>query len=356
MLNNIDVHSGKILVVDDNSINISVLEAILRKDGFSNIETCAIPTDVCERYRQNQHDIILLDVHMPGLSGMDIMGLLTNEYPNRYLPIIVLTADTSPDVRLKALHSGAKDFITKPFDKAEVRLRVRNILHVALLQNALRDHNIKLEEKVFERTKQLEDAQIKLIECLAKAGEFRDNETGQHVYRMSKMSALLAEAMGLDEHECELILHASPMHDIGKIGIPDSILLHPGKLDSGAWDIMKNHADIGCQIMADVGGELLNTAANIARTHHERWDGTGYPAGLKGKDIPLHGRIVAVCDVFDALLSERPYKKPWSVDAAVAYIADNSGSHFDPGVVEVFQIVLPTMLAIREQHPDCGLH
>ncbi len=356
MLDSIDLLAGTILIVDDNAINVSVAEAILKKEGYAFIDTCTVPFEVRNRYRDKRHDIVLLDIHMPGLSGLDVMQQLIEDFPDDYLPILVLTADTAPDVRLKALANGAKDFITKPFDKSEMRLRVRNILQVQLMQKALRQYNETLEQRVQERTRQLQESQISLIECLGRAAEFRDNETGQHVIRMSRMSARLGEAMGLCASDCDMLLKASPMHDLGKIGIPDSILLKPGALEADEWATMKQHTEIGSRILADVGGELLNAAATIASTHHERWDGSGYPNGLKGEEIPVFTRIVSICDVFDALLSARPYKQAWAVEDAIDHIRHNSGSHFDPEVVRVFESVLPQLLQIRSEHPDSIRH
>ncbi len=347
-----DVHTGRILVVDDNPVNIAIVEKILNHEGYRHIDAVTDPTQVAGLYRDNHYDLILLDVHMPELSGFDVMAQLSHDNPEDYLPILILTADHSEKTRNLCLASGAKDFIGKPFDRVEVLLRVRNILEVRLLHRAVINHNILLEQKVRERTQQLYQAQVKLIECLGKAAEYRDNETGMHVIRMSHASAMLGKAMGLSESECEVILQASPMHDIGKIAIPDEVLLKPGQLEGKEWETMKTHAEVGAEILGDYDSQLMQVASLIARTHHERWDGEGYPQGLKGEEIPLYTRIVTVCDVFDALTSSRPYKNAWSVADAMAYLHENSGSHFDPRVVERFAEILEDVVALRDNFPD----
>lgn len=250
------------------------------------------------------------------------------------------------------LASGAKDFVSKPFERLEVLFRARNILEVRLLHKQLINHNEILEQKVMKRTAQLAEAQLKLIECLGKAAEFRDNETGMHVIRMSRASHLLAKTMGLPSEDCELILHASPMHDIGKIAIPDDVLLKPSQLKGDEWTKMKTHAEIGAEILESYDSELMQLAAVIARTHHERWDGSGYPAGLKREEIPLCTRIVSVCDVFDALTSTRPYKEAWPTEKAVNYLFSESGKHFDPYVVMSFSHIVDDIVALRKEHPD----
>ncbi len=347
-----DVHNGRILVVDDNPVNIAIVEKILNHEGYRHVDAVTDPTQVSRLYRESHYDLILLDVHMPEMSGLDVMAQLTRDNPEDYLPILILTADHSDETRNLCLASGAKDFIGKPFDRVEVLLRVRNILEVRLLHKAVINHNAQLEHRVRERTQQLYEAQVKVIECLGKAAEYRDNETGMHVIRMSHASAMLGKAMGLSESECEIILQASPMHDIGKIAIPDEVLLKPGHLEGQEWETMKTHAEVGAEILGDYDSQLMQVASLIARTHHERWDGEGYPQGLKGEEIPLYTRIVSVCDVFDALTSTRPYKNAWSVADAMAYLHENSGSHFDPRVVEHFVDIIEDVVSLRENYPD----
>ncbi|AFV00058.1 HD domain-containing phosphohydrolase [Simiduia agarivorans] len=346
------VHQGKVLIVDDNAVNIVIVEKILRQDGFNNIYSTTDAKSVRDLYREHDFDAILLDVHMPEMNGFDVMAELQADNPDDYLPILMLTADHTPETRHLSLSSGAKDFISKPFERVEVLFRVRNIVEVRMLHKEVLNANEVLEDKVRERTQQLYEAQIKLIECLGKAAEYRDNETGMHVVRMSQSSALLARQMGLSAEECEIILHASPMHDIGKIAIPDSVLLKPGKLEGKEWRTMQSHAEVGAQILASYDSKLMEVASIIARTHHERWDGKGYPEGLQGEEIPLYTRIVSVCDVFDALTSTRPYKVAWPVSKALGYLKENSGSQFDPQVVNEFIAIIDQVLEIRQQYPD----
>lgn len=346
------VHQGKVLIVDDNAVNIVIVEKILRQDGFNNIYSTTDAKAVRDLYREHHFDAILLDVHMPEMNGFDVMAELQADNPDDYLPILMLTADHTPETRHLSLSSGAKDFISKPFERVEVLFRVRNIVEVRMLHKEVLNANEVLEDKVRQRTHQLYEAQIKLIECLGKAAEYRDNETGMHVVRMSQSSALLARQMGLSAEECEIILHASPMHDIGKIAIPDHVLLKPGKLEGKEWRTMQSHAEVGAQILASYDSKLMEVASIIARTHHERWDGKGYPDGLQGEEIPLYTRIVSVCDVFDALTSTRPYKVAWPVSKALGYLQENSGSQFDPKVVTEFIAIIDQVLEIRQQYPD----
>jgi putative two-component system response regulator len=281
-----------------------------------------------------------------------VMAALRKAFPLDYLPVIVLTAAQEKQTRLRALSEGAKDFLTKPFDLVEATSRIRNILEVTLLHKRQRDQNRVLERLVRKRTQELHETRLEIIRRLGRAAEYRDNETGLHIVRMSHFSAIIGRAAGMSEYEADLMLNASPMHDIGKIGIPDRILLKPGKLDAEEWEIMKTHAAIGARILSGHESELMEMAQMIALSHHEKWDGSGYPHGLRGEEILLEGRIVALADVFDALTSERPYKKAWPLEQAFAEIRRLSGIHFDPHLVEVFQQVLPQILAIREQYRE----
>jgi putative two-component system response regulator len=255
---------------------------------------------------------------------------------------------------LRALDQGARDYLTKPFDRSELLARVRNLIEAHRLHKLVRDENALLEARVHERTRELRNTRLQIVQRLGRAAEYRDNETGYHILRMSHTSALLARSLGWDPGRCELLLHASPMHDIGKIGIPDHILLKPGKLSPEEWEIMKTHTTIGAHILEGDDSDVLTLAREIALTHHEKWDGTGYPQGLAADDIPVAGRIVAIADVFDALTSERPYKTAWGVDQAVDFLKHNSGAHFDPALIEVFIGRLPEVLAIRTRYAEPG--
>ncbi len=351
---NRDVHLAKILLVDDNPVNLQVLTGILKKDGYSSITATTEPTQVLSLYKQHHYDLIILDIHMPELTGFDVMSQLNTHFPSDFLPIIVLTADDYGETRDQALASGARDFMRKPFNNREVLLRARNLIETVFLHKELLNQNEMLDQRVRERTEQLYYSQVKLIECLGKAAEFKDNETGMHVVRISKSTGIIARAMGLPQHDVELIEQASPMHDIGKIGIPDRILLKPGKLEGEEWLTMQSHSLLGANILDDDknDSELLKMAAEIALTHHERWDGKGYPSGLQGEEIPLYTRITTVCDVFDALTSRRPYKDPWSNEKALQYIKSQSGSAFDPKIVTCFEAVLEDIIEVKNTYPD----
>ena len=352
-------HDAKILIVDDKIENVQLLEMMLTYAGYKNVTSTTDSRDVEQLHQDNNFDIILLDIRMPHLDGYQVMGKLSSQVKDDYLPVLVLTAQKDMETKLKALEAGAKDFVTKPFDKTEVLNRIANMLEVRTLYNERRQQNEILEAKVQERTlelqernKELEETRLEIIRRLGRAGEYRDNETGMHVIRMSKSCQRLALAAGLGEEHAERILQASPMHDVGKIGIPDGILLKPGKLDPEEWEIMKTHAEIGADIMGDFDSPLMRMAGMIAFTHHEKYDGSGYPNGIKGNGIPIEGRIAAICDVFDALTSERPYKEAWSVERAVDLINEESGKHFDPELVRLFKEILPDVLTIREQYAD----
>lgn len=344
--------SAKILVVDDNPSNVLLLEKILSNAGYEAVQSTTDPLAVAGLHQREKFDLILLDIQMPKLDGFGVMRCLKELQIEDYLPILVLTAQNDSETRSRALEQGAKDFVTKPFEVDEVLSRVANMLEVRLLYNQKRDQNEVLEEMVRDRTQKLRDTNLQIVRYLGRAAEYRDTETGMHVIRMSTMSARLGQAIGMDRNECELLLNASPMHDLGKIGIPDCILLKEGPLNQEEWEVMKTHTLIGAEILAGHDSEILGLAGVIALTHHERWDGSGYPNGTKGEDIPIVGRITTVCDVFDALTSDRPYKSAWSVEDAVDFIRRGSGAQFDPSLVDLFLGILPEALAIREDYPD----
>jgi putative two-component system response regulator len=325
---------------------------MLRTAGYGNIHCTRSPLDAVASYLRQPADILLLDLNMPGMSGFEVLAALRQAFPHDYLPVIVLTALQEKPTRLRALREGAKDFLTKPFDLVEAASRIRNILEASLLHKRQRDQNRVLEHLVRQRTRELHDTRLEIIRRLGRAAEYRDNETGLHIVRMSHYSAIVGRAAGMNEHETDLLLNASPMHDIGKIGIPDRILLKPGKLDAEEWEIMKTHAAIGARILSGHHSELMELAQAIALSHHEKWDGSGYPHGLRGEEIPLEARVVALADVFDALTSERPYKPAWPLEKALGEIRSLSGIHFDPHLVNLYSEVLPDILAIREQYRE----
>ena len=341
-----------IFLVDDEPANLKLLTKMLASRQYEHLVPLQDARQVIDAYRANRPDLILLDINMPHLDGYQVMAQLQALADPLLPPIVILTAQHGRDTLLKALAAGARDFIGKPFDMAELMMRVNNLLDAHLAHRMLHDQKGMLEEMVRQRTEELNQTRLQVVRRLGRAAEYRDNETGYHILRMSKYSALLAHRLGWDKAACDLMLNASPMHDIGKIGIPDAVLLKPGRLDENEMAIIRMHPEIGASLLAGDRSELLCLAQTIALTHHEKWDGSGYPAGLAGGDIPEAGRIVAVADVFDALSSSRSYKRAWSVDEAVAYVIDSSGSHFDPDVVRCFQEHLPEILAIGNEHRE----
>lgn len=345
---------GEILIVDDERPNVMLLKRILGAAGYRNMHATTDPSEVGALCHTHRFDIVLLDLRMPGMDGFEVLAeLQTLSLPeNDYVPVLMLTAENDPQAKLHALACGAHDFLVKPYDRAEVLSRVRNLLEVRLLHTRIREQNASLEETVRERTRELEDTRLEIIRRLGLAAEFRDNETGLHILRMSLFAEVLANGLGLSAEHVSLIMHAAPMHDIGKIGIPDHILLKPGRLNAEEWQIMRSHTRIGAKMLSGHDSELLRVASEIALTHHERWDGDGYPQGLAGEAIPLEGRIVAVADVFDALLSKRPYKPAWPDTRAIEEIQRLAGSHLDPQVVESFMRVLPQLLEIKERYAE----
>jgi len=343
---------ANILIVDDEQANVRLLERYLQREGYQNIKTTTDPRDVEGLCDNTEFNIFLLDIRMPDINGFELMALLKNRYQDNYLPILVLTAQIDHETRIRALKEGAKDFLSKPFDRLEALTRIHNLIEVGLMHKQLKQHNLLLEGKVKQRTKELYLTRQQVIRRLGLAAEYRDNETGNHIIRMSQYSYLLALASGLTQARADLILNAAPMHDIGKIGIPDSVLLKPGKLDANEWKIMQSHVTVGAKILSGDNSELMLLAKQIALHHHEKWDGNGYPSGLKGEEISIEGRICAVADVFDALLSIRPYKEPWTVDEALNLIESEAGKQFDPQLTRLMRGILPELLKIKEQFPD----
>lgn len=328
-----------ILVVDDIPDNIDVLNGILRDDYQIKV---AINGERALKIAMGDlpPDLILLDVMMPGMDGYEVCRLLKSNFSTRKIPVIFVTAKSEVRDEMEGFNLGAVDYITKPVSPPIVKARVRTHL-------ALYNQNRDLEVKVKERTFEIQETRLEIIRRLGVAAEYKDKETGEHIFRMSSFCRLIAEAAGMDKDEAELIYNAAPMHDVGKIGIPDRILLKPGKLDPDEWEIMKTHTTIGAQIIGNHPSELLQTARIIALSHHEKWDGSGYPYAQKGNEIHSYGRIAAISDVFDALTSKRPYKEAWSFDEAIEQIKSEKGKHFDPVYVEAFFKVLPEIQNIK---------
>ena len=350
-----DPKSARILVVDDEPANLKLLSLMLRTEGYHHVELVQDPREVLPRYEAARPDLILLDINMPYLDGYDVMAQIRGLDDAIKPPVVVLTAQSGEDFLLRALRGGAIDFLSKPFNRRELLARVQNVLMAHLAHRLMHSQKHVLEQMVDERTQELRRSRLDIVRRLGRASEFRDNETGQHILRMSHASALLARSAGWDAQACEMMLNASPMHDVGKIGIPDGILLKPGPLTADERDIMKRHTTIGAEILADSGTELLEMAREIALSHHEKWDGSGYPFQLAGTGIPEAARIVAITDVFDALTSERPYKKVWSVDDSVRYMSAKAGTEFDPQLFEKFTTLIPEVQLIRERFAERAL-
>jgi putative two-component system response regulator len=333
-----------VLVVDDTPFNIDVLRGVLSSSCVLKVATNGEKALTLAQ-SSPQPDLVLLDVMMPGMDGYEVCRRLKRNEDTRHIPVIFVTSMSEVEDEKRGFEAGGVDYITKPVSPPLVQARVAT--HLKLYA-----HERHLTELVKARTRELEETRLEVIRRLGRAAEFKDDETGQHVIRMSHYVRLLAEAIGLPSAEVEVFFHAAPMHDIGKIGIPEAILLKPGKLTPEEWEVMKRHPAIGAGIIGRHTNALLETARIMALTHHEKWDGSGYPRGLKGEGIPLAGRIVAIADVFDALSSARPYKQAWSIEDSMAFIEQHAGSHFDPTLVERFKATLPEVLKVRALYLD----
>ncbi len=334
---------GCILVVDDVPENITALAGMLSDQYRILVATSGEET--FEVLRHTSVDMILLDVMMPGMDGYEVCRRLKSNISTRDIPVIFVSGLGESRNETHGLELGAVDYLHKPCVAAIVRLRIR--MHLES-----RNQKLALENMVRDRTVDLEKTRTEIVRCLGRAAEYKDNETGMHVVRMSKASYLLAVAAGLSPEQSDLLLNTAPMHDIGKIGIADHVLTKPGALDAAEWAQMKQHPQIGADIIGDHSSALMQMARIVALTHHEKWDGTGYPQGLKGEDIPLEGRIVAIADVFDALTSERPYKRAWTSEATVEYMTTQSGIAFDPRLLTLFFELVSQLQNIRSQHAD----
>lgn len=324
-------HRPRLLLVDDEPTNLQVLRHVLQDDYRLLFATDG--ARALQIARQQQPQLILLDVMMPGMDGYALCAALKADGATAAIPVIFVTALTDTADETRGFDAGAVDYITKPVSAPIVRARVRT--HLSLV-----------------RTEELRATRLQIVQRLGRAAEYKDNETGMHVIRMSHFAQALALALGHAPEWAEDLLNAAPMHDVGKIGIPDAILRKPGKLTPEEWDVMRRHPEIGAEIIGQHPGGVLRMAHTIALAHHEKWDGSGYPHGLAGESIPVEARIVALADVFDALTARRPYKEPWTTEATVEHLRAQSGRHFDPDMVEVFIAQLPALIAIKEQWPD----
>ena len=348
---------GKIMIVDDEVANVLVARKMLERAGYKSFETTTNSTEAISLVHNTDPDVVLLDVNMPEIDGIQILGQIRSIDRFRHLPVLILTANTDSAVKQRCLELGATDFLVKPVDPVELAPRVRNALLAKGYQDQLQTHAAELEEKVRQRTRELEMSRREVIYCLARAAELRDNDTGNHVIRVGRYAGIIASNLGLPDWFVSDIELAAQLHDVGKIAIPDAILLKPGKLEPEEFNVIKSHVKHGRQIIkpyanneasvmrnhvnagADMlrdGSSLMRLAGSIAQTHHERWDGTGYPLGLAGEDIPLEGRITAVADVYDALSSERPYKKAMPREKCFQILEEGRAKHFDSDVLDAF--------------------
>jgi putative two-component system response regulator len=351
-----------VLVVDDDDRNRRLLEALLIPAGYEVI-MAVDGGDAVEKALADCPDVILMDVMMPRMNGFEATRRIKLDPDARIVPVVMVTSLDAVSDRVQAMESGADDFLTKPVDKSELLARVRTLVKVKAYSDHLRHYQRELEAEVERKTQQLSKAlsslkssSLNTIFRLSRTAEFKDEDTGAHIQRMSHTSAVMARGLGLPETVVDRILYAAPLHDIGKVGIPDRILLKPGKLDPDEWEIMKRHTIIGARILEGDSSGILRLGEVIALNHHERWDGKGYPNGKAGRRIPLAARIVSVADVFDALLSRRPYKEPFSLDESLSIIREWRGRNFDPAVVDVFFSVLDEVMDIRDSFRDEECH
>jgi len=366
--------SQQIFIVDDEELNVRVARKYLRMSGFDRVNATTEPGEAVAWIRRERPDLILLDIMMPEISGLDILRELRSLDETRHLPVVILTAHYEDEIKYQAIELGANDFLAKPIDPLELLPRVRNLLSLRAHQRWLENTYENLEAEVRRRTAALVKAEQNIVNCLARAAEYRDNETGHHVVRVGFYAELIAKALGMKPEYCELIREAAKLHDVGKIGIPDAVLLKTGKLDLDEFRVMQQHCGMGLQVLQQISPEeydklrrhvqvgasilssvdspLLAMASQIAMTHHEKWDGSGYPFGLSGEQIPLEGRITAVGDVFDALSSRRPYKPAFPLEKCYAILNEGRGTHFDPKVLDAFMDHRDDAVAIQMKYAE----
>ncbi len=342
----------KVLVIDDSQMNVTLLCRLLEKLNDCTSLSFLDPNAALAWCEEQTPDVVLVDYMMPLMNGIEFIRYFRQISACHDIPVLMITANDEVALRYKALEVGANDFLIKPVDKIEFLARTKNMLALRRNQRFLEDRAAWLDAEVRKATLEIREREQETILRLCKAADSRDPETGAHIVRMANYSRLIAEQLNLALPLQQMLLEAAPMHDIGKVGIPDHILLKPGKLSEAEFSIMKTHASLGYQILAGSASETLQMGALIAQSHHEKFDGSGYPQGLIGADIPLAARIVAVADVFDALTSERPYKQAWEIERAVAFLKEGSGQHFDPQCVEAFLTQFPQVLAIKERYKE----
>lgn len=342
----------RILLIDDTELNITLLQHLIKKIPEYESVAFTNPIKALDWCRDHEPDLVVVDYMMPEMDGIQFTQQFRGFANYEDIPVLMITANNEISVRHKALMSGVTDFLNKPLDNSEFVARARNMLALRQSQKKLIDRAAWLADEVRKATAKIREQEQETIFCLAKAAEYRDPETGAHIQRMARYSQHIARILGLSEQQQEELLEAAPMHDIGKVGIADAILLKPGKLTPAEFELMKQHAVIGYELLSKSSSPLLKVAAEIAHTHHEKFDGSGYPRKLVGEDIPLYGRIVAVADVFDALTSARPYKRAWSIEEATQLLRDGSGKHFDPACVDAFFSEFDEILSIKNTFLD----
>jgi putative two-component system response regulator len=368
------VRSSKIMIVDDEPINVKVARKYLNLEGYENFVTTTESREALALVEKERPDLILLDIMMPYLSGLDILAALRADQRWLHLPVVILTAANDQATKRRALELGANDFLSKPVDPTELIPRMHNVLMVKRHHDHMEQYSHQLEAEVLRRTAELARSRQEVIHCLARAAEFRDDDTGRHVFRVGRYARLIAAEMGWKGERLNMIEQAAQLHDIGKIGIPDSILLKPGKLSPEEIEVMHKHAgfgkrimetlpehesnvlrshtELGSRLLQDTDSPILAMAAIISLSHHEKWDGTGYPLGMAGEDIPIEGRITAVADVFDALSSKRPYKPPYPLHKCFQILEEGREKHFDPRVLDAFFRCRPEIVRTQLQYAD----
>ena len=368
------VRDAKIMIIDDEQLVIKVVKRYLATEGYSNFISVSDSRQAIEKIREELPDVILSDVNMRDVNGLDILRARQKSPIMNLIPVLILSSNEEKDIKRQALELGATDFLAKPVDPFDLSLRVRNALIVKRHHDHLANYANELEDEVCQRIDELEHSREQIVHCLARAAEYRDNETGEHIIRVGKYCRVIAEELGFSEDYCRKIELSAQLHDVGKIGIPDAVLLNPGRLTAEEFEVMKTHCGVGLEIMEPlseldqdrvrrhsssgafimdgVESPMLELAASIARTHHEKWDGTGYPAKLAGESIPIEGRICCVADVFDALCSERPYKPKFPLKKCLEIMLSERGTRFDPKVLDAFFARFEQIEEIRQNHED----
>jgi len=362
--------SATIMIVDDEPINVKVVQRHLRVAGYDNFVTTSEPREALQMIRRDQPDVIVLDVMMPHVGGLDILEVIRGDIQLHHIPVLILTAATDEETEVRALELGATDFLSKPVRSSELVPRVRNALVVKSHHDHMANYSTRLEHEVQRRTEELNQSRMEVIHVLACAAEYRDHETGNHVLRVGRYAGVIARKLGFASRQVELIEQAAILHDVGKIGIADAILLKPGRLEKDEFEAMQNHCDYGANILRGLPSEraskpslssefdslthspILKLAATISMSHHEKWDGSGYPHGISGEAIPIEGRITAVADVFDALSTRRPYKEPFALDRCFEILQEGRGQHFDPKVLDAFFACKPEVVQIALELAD----